>query len=150
MENETFLTLLEERKEDIIATIEMVTEESFLPDFYGTYEICLDGTDGQIYVFMAERDTLFYLKNPSLYYLHTVKSHAIKEGDFKDWLSHKGISVPDGQTEKELKRIYRQEYKKFLAAIREEALWEIVHVDTVFTEIKGMYGGMAKEALTRI
>lgn len=145
MENETFLTLLEERKEDIIATIEMVTEESFLPDFYGTYEICLDGTDGQIYVFMAERDTLFYLKNPSLYYLHTVKSHAVKEGDFSRWLMCKGISVSTQDAEQNLMRTYRREYNLFLAENRQDALWEIVHADSTFEAVREMYGSMAKD-----
>lgn len=146
MVNESFPALLEERKEEIITTIEMVTEESFTPDFYGTYEIYINETDRQIYVFMTERGSSFKPKNPAMRYLHTIRSHAVKAGDFKEWLFREGILASDSHSEEKLKRIYRWEYKKFLKEIKKDALWEIVHADTIFTEIKDMYSSIAKGA----
>ena len=146
MDDRTFASLLEERRDDIITTIEMVTEESFLPDFYGTYEIYLNEADQQIYVFMAERGSLFQPKNQSMRYLHTVRSHAAKEGDFLGWLLARGIPVPKTHGEKKLMRVYPTEYRRFLAEIREDALREIVHADRTFLKIKEMYGLTAKGA----
>lgn len=140
MTDEAFVALLDEKREEIITTIEMVAEDSLLPDFYGIYAIYLDESDGQIYVFMTERDSHFLPKNPSLRYLYEIRSHAVKDGDFTTWLSDKGVPIPENQTETKLIQLYRNEYRQFVAENNGEVFWEIVHADTTFEKILDMYG----------
>lgn len=59
MNHKTFMSLLEKKKDNIIRTIKAVVADSFMPDFYGIYEIYLNEADGQIYVLQVDCEKTF-------------------------------------------------------------------------------------------
>lgn len=135
--NTEFIELLKNKKDDIITTITMVAGDSLMPDFYGTYEIYMDERDGEIYVFQTT-NPLFRPTNKSLHFLHSIKSHATKEGDFKKHLADNNIPFVDAD-EKVLMRKFRSQYNFWIQENVRKVNWEIIFANETYEKIVGLY-----------
>lgn len=141
MNKEKMLKLLNNKEQDIITTIEMVVSDSLIPDYYGNYDIYIDDRDGELYVFQTYSSTS-HPSGDSLHFLHTVKSHAVKEGDFTDHLLEIGYIV-DKRNEMQLMKKYRTEYNKWLEGKTKEVMWEVLNADITYKNILLEYTDIA-------
>lgn len=132
-----FIELLKNKKEDIITTITMVAGDSLMPDFHGTYDIYMDERDGEIYVFQTT-NPLLKPANKSLRFLHSIKSHAAKEGDFKNYLIDNDIPFVDTD-EKVLMRKFRSQYNLWIQENVRKVNWEIIFANETYDKIVGLY-----------
>ncbi len=73
--NTKLVELIKNKKQDIITTIKMVARDSVIPDFFGNYDIYIDESDGQLYVYQTISET-FRPADSHLHFLYSIKSHA--------------------------------------------------------------------------
>ena len=132
-----FIELLKNKKDDIITTITLVAGDSLMPDFYGTYDIYMDERDGEIYVFQIT-NPLLKPANKSLRFLHSINSHATKEGDFKNYLTDSGIPFVDAD-EKALIRKFRSQYNLWIQENVHKVNHEIIFANETYDKIVGLY-----------
>ena len=132
-----FIELLKNKREDIINTIIMVAGDSVMPDFYGTYDIYMDERDGELYVFQTT-NPLLRPADKSLCFLHSIKSHAVKEGDFKKYLLEQGISFIEAE-EKLLIRKYRSQYNLWIQTNINQVNWEVINANVTYEGIVELY-----------
>lgn len=132
------ITLLENKKQDIITTIEMVAEDSLMPDYFGNYDIYLDDRDGEIYVFQTYSPTSVPASK-SLRFLYTIKSHAAKAGDFKRYLMENDHIINAEESEKELIRQYRGKYNEWSQKAGREVMLEVLNADLTYDKILEQY-----------
>lgn len=132
-----FIELLKNKKDDIVTTIIMVAGDCMLPDFYGTYDIYMDERDGELYVFQTTNE-LLRPANKSLHFLHSIRSRAVKEGDFKKYLVEQGITFVDSD-EKILIRKFRSQYNLWIQKGISEVNWEIIDANRTYDKIVELY-----------
>lgn len=139
MKNNTFCSLLEEKREDIIKTIKQTAIESFTPGFYGVYEIYINEEDGHIHIFKWTEGEPYQLK-PPMRYLYSIPSHAIatKEDHFEEWLTKSGerdfIETCD---DKEM--AYQSSYNFYMLSIQLSAREPVVFAETIHDIICDLY-----------
>lgn len=139
MENSTFVSLLEKKKEDIIQAIKQTVIESFTPDFYGVYEIYLNEGGGQILHHKVDQgEALCQLEAP-MRYLHSIPSHAISSKTYQEWLMGSGLLAPEGCSGKERKNHYKPMHHMYMDLIRINAMESIVYADEVYDIILNLY-----------
>lgn len=140
MENKTLTTLLEENKENIKDLIQIVTIESFMPVSHCAIGIFLNEENGQPEVHYAEKEIDFYLEDytPSRL-LYSTRSHAVREGDFKQWLIENDINTSGQHNEKKLKQLYPEKYDLFWEENIKDAVYDISHTEEWFDTMKVDY-----------
>lgn len=150
MKQKEIISLLEKKRDEIINAIKMATVESFKPDFYGIYEIYLNREDDQFYVLPVDRDKTYFEEDSPMLYLYDIPSHAIKEGDFKQWLAEGGIKVSKKHNEKKTKQLYNDLYIEFLNDILMNTCNEVLNAEYAFDEICELYRNNKKVTLKNI
>lgn len=139
MKNSTFISLLEEKRKDIIQTIKQTVIESFTPYFYGMYEIYINEEDGQIHLHKVDLGEASYQLEAPMRYLFEVPSHTLKKGDFKEWLKENDRPLPPEYSKEQRRAYYKARYQALMNRIRINALDDIIYADDVYDAILELY-----------
>lgn len=139
MADKTIVSILEEKKEEIMSHIELAVIDSYMPDLCGFFEICMRGWGGAVGRYVTEEGRVYDPQDPPLYVLYRVRNHAGRKNDFIQWLSKAGIHVHAKCSEKRLRQKYHKEYMQFWEENKQDGMWIIANLESEFEKIKAFY-----------